>query len=114
MVVSEVVFSFFFVVVVEIFLVIVNGIVEGGSGVGCLDLFLGFMFKVQVQYDYMVIDIDELQFKVGDVVLVIFFQNFEEQDEGWFMGVKESDWNQYKELEKCCGVFFENFMERVL
>lgn len=35
------------------------------------------------------------------------------QDEGWLMGVKESDWNQHKELEKCRGVFPENFTERV-
>ncbi|KAL0582871.1 Myc box-dependent-interacting protein 1 [Plecturocebus cupreus] len=36
-----------------------------------------------------------------------------EEDEGWLMGVKESDWNQHKELEKCRGVFPENFTERV-
>lgn len=35
------------------------------------------------------------------------------QDEGWLMGVKESDWNQHKELDKCQGVFPENFTERV-
>lgn len=35
------------------------------------------------------------------------------KDEGWLMGVKESDWNQHKELEKCRGVFPENFTERV-
>ena len=35
------------------------------------------------------------------------------QDEGWLMGGKESDWNQHKELEKCRGVFPENFTERV-
>uniref|UniRef100_F6UE15 Myc box-dependent-interacting protein 1 n=1 Tax=Callithrix jacchus TaxID=9483 RepID=F6UE15_CALJA len=100
-------------VVVETFLATVNGTVEGGSGAWCLDLPPGFMFKVQAQHDYTATDTDELQLKAGDVVLVIPFQNPEEQDEGWLMGMKESDWNQHKELEKCWGVFPENFTERV-
>ncbi|KAM9249848.1 myc box-dependent-interacting protein 1 isoform 4-T4 [Dugong dugon] len=100
-------------VVVETFSATVNGAVEGGSGAGRLDLPPGFMFKVQAQHDYTATDTDELQLKAGDVVLVIPFQNPEEQDEGWLMGVKESDWNQHKELEKCRGVFPENFTERV-
>ncbi|XP_055966248.1 myc box-dependent-interacting protein 1 isoform X3 [Sorex fumeus] len=100
-------------VVVETFSATVNGTVEGSSGPGRLDLPPGFMFKVQAQHDYTATDTDELQLKAGDVVLVIPFQNPEEQDEGWLMGVKESDWNQHKELEKCRGVFPENFTERV-
>ncbi|XP_032127551.1 myc box-dependent-interacting protein 1 isoform X9 [Sapajus apella] len=100
-------------VVVETFPATVNGTVEGGSGAGRLDLPPGFMFKVQAQHDYTATDTDELQLKAGDVVLVIPFQNPEEQDEGWLMGVKESDWNQHKELEKYRGVFPENFTERV-
>ncbi|XP_030656752.1 myc box-dependent-interacting protein 1 isoform X2 [Nomascus leucogenys] len=100
-------------VVVETFPATVNGTVEGSSGAGRLDLPPGFMFKVQAQHDYTATDTDELQLKAGDVVLVIPFQNPEEQDEGWLMGVKESDWNQHKELEKCRGVFPENFTERV-
>ncbi|ELW62216.1 Myc box-dependent-interacting protein 1 [Tupaia chinensis] len=100
-------------VVVETFSATVNGTVEGSSGAGRVDLPPGFMFKVQAQHDYTATDTDELQLKAGDVVLVIPFQNPEEQDEGWLMGVKESDWNQHKELEKCRGVFPENFTERV-
>ncbi|OBS76919.1 hypothetical protein A6R68_16617 [Neotoma lepida] len=100
-------------VVVETFSATVNGAVEGSSGTGRLDMPPGFMFKVQAQHDYTATDTDELQLKAGDVVLVIPFQNPEEQDEGWLMGVKESDWNQHKELEKCRGVFPENFTERV-
>ncbi|XP_069433053.1 myc box-dependent-interacting protein 1 isoform X18 [Ovis canadensis] len=100
-------------VVVETFSATVNGTVESGSGAGRLDLPPGFMFKVQAQHDYTATDTDELQLKAGDVVLVIPFQNPEEQDEGWLMGVKESDWNQHKELEKYRGVFPENFTERV-
>ncbi|KAM5326344.1 myc box-dependent-interacting protein 1 isoform 22-T22 [Glossophaga mutica] len=100
-------------VVVETFSAAVNGTVEGGNGTVRLDLPPGFMFKVQAQHDYTATDTDELQLKTGDVVLVIPFQNPEEQDEGWLMGVKESDWNQHKDLEKCRGVFPENFTERV-
>ncbi|XP_035879575.1 myc box-dependent-interacting protein 1 isoform X4 [Phyllostomus discolor] len=100
-------------VVVETFSAAVNGTVEGGNGTVRLDLPPGFMFKVQAQHDYTATDTDELQLKAGDVVLVIPFQNPEEQDEGWLMGVKESDWNQHKDLEKCRGVFPENFTERV-
>ncbi|XP_044889517.1 myc box-dependent-interacting protein 1 isoform X6 [Leopardus geoffroyi] len=100
-------------VVVETFSATVNGTVEGSGGAGRLDLPPGFMFKVQAQHDYVATDTDELQLKAGDVVLVIPFQNPEEQDEGWLMGVKESDWNQHLELEKCRGVFPENFTERV-
>ncbi|XP_015417178.1 PREDICTED: myc box-dependent-interacting protein 1 isoform X10 [Myotis davidii] len=99
-------------VVVETFPA-VNGTVEGSSGAVRVDLPPGFMFKVQAQHDYAATDTDELQLKAGDVVLVIPFQNPEEQDEGWLMGVKESDWNQHKELDKCQGVFPENFTERV-
>uniref|UniRef100_A0A2I3MTX7 Bridging integrator 1 n=1 Tax=Papio anubis TaxID=9555 RepID=A0A2I3MTX7_PAPAN len=66
-------------VVVETFPATVNGTVEGGSGAGRLDLPPGFMFKVQAQHDYTATDTDELQLKAGDVVLVIPFQNPEEQ-----------------------------------
>ncbi|XP_016057215.1 PREDICTED: myc box-dependent-interacting protein 1 isoform X11 [Miniopterus natalensis] len=100
-------------VVVETFSAAVNGTAEGSTGAARVDLPPGFMFKVQAQHDYTATDTDELQLKAGDVVLVIPFQNPEEQDEGWLMGVKESDWNQHKELDKCQGVFPENFTERV-
>uniref|UniRef100_A0A8C0WNV6 Myc box-dependent-interacting protein 1 n=1 Tax=Castor canadensis TaxID=51338 RepID=A0A8C0WNV6_CASCN len=66
-------------VVVETFSATVNGTVEGSSGAGRLDLPPGFMFKVQAQHDYTATDTDELQLKAGDVVLVIPFQNPEEQ-----------------------------------
>uniref|UniRef100_A0A8C7BY80 Bridging integrator 1 n=1 Tax=Neovison vison TaxID=452646 RepID=A0A8C7BY80_NEOVI len=69
-------------VVVETFSATVNGTVEGGSGAGRLDLPPGFMFKVQAQHDYVATDTDELQLKAGDVVLVIPFQNPEEQVRG--------------------------------
>nr|XP_021154798.1 myc box-dependent-interacting protein 1 isoform X3 [Columba livia] len=100
-------------VVVETFPAAVNGTVEGGASSERPDMPPGFLFKVQAMHDYTATDSDELQLKAGDVVLVIPFENPEEQDEGWLMGVKESDWIQHKELDQCRGVFPENFTERV-
>ncbi|XP_019145994.1 myc box-dependent-interacting protein 1 isoform X15 [Corvus cornix cornix] len=100
-------------VVVETFPATVNGTVEGGASSERADMPPGFLFKVQAMHDYTATDTDELQLKAGDVVLVIPFENPEEQDEGWLMGVKESDWIQHKELDQCRGVFPENFTERV-
>ncbi|XP_061226150.1 myc box-dependent-interacting protein 1 isoform X11 [Neopsephotus bourkii] len=99
-------------VVVETFPATINGTVEGASSERA-DMPPGFLFKVQAMHDYTATDSDELQLKAGDVVLVIPFENPEEQDEGWLMGVKESDWIQHKELDQCRGVFPENFTERV-
>ncbi|XP_008935122.1 PREDICTED: myc box-dependent-interacting protein 1 isoform X2 [Merops nubicus] len=100
-------------VVVETFPATVNGTVEGAASSERADMPPGFLFKVQAMHDYTATDSDELQLKAGDVVLVIPFENPEEQDEGWLMGVKESDWIQRKELDQCRGVFPENFTERV-
>ncbi|XP_077790683.1 myc box-dependent-interacting protein 1 isoform X8 [Podarcis muralis] len=100
-------------VVVETFPATVNGTVESGAASERADMPPGFLFKAQAMHDYAATDSDELQLKAGDVVLVIPFDNPEEQDEGWLMGVKESDWLQHKELDQCRGVFPENFTERV-
>ncbi|XP_063144894.1 myc box-dependent-interacting protein 1 isoform X7 [Candoia aspera] len=100
-------------VVVETFPAAVNGTDESGALSERPDMPPGFLFKVQAMHDYAATDSDELQLKAGDVVLVIPFDNPEEQDEGWLMGVKESDWLQHKEFDQCRGVFPENFTERV-
>ncbi|XP_061579694.1 myc box-dependent-interacting protein 1 isoform X9 [Cololabis saira] len=72
----------------------------------------GFLFKVQVMHDYAANDTDELEMKAGDVVLVITFDNPDEQDDGWLMGMKEGDWQQKKE-NAAKGVFPENFTQRL-
>ncbi|XP_053733485.1 myc box-dependent-interacting protein 1 isoform X2 [Synchiropus splendidus] len=72
----------------------------------------GFLFKVKVMHDYAANDTDELEMKATDVVLVIPFDNPEEQDDGWLMGIKEADWLQNKE-NAVKGVFPENFTERL-
>ncbi|XP_048835057.1 myc box-dependent-interacting protein 1-like isoform X3 [Brienomyrus brachyistius] len=76
-----------------------------------VDMPPGFLYKVMVMHDYVANDSDELEMKAGDVVLVMTYDNPDEQDEGWLLGVKESDWLQTKEL-KIKGVFPENFTQR--
>uniref|UniRef100_A0A3Q2QEE3 Bridging integrator 1 n=1 Tax=Fundulus heteroclitus TaxID=8078 RepID=A0A3Q2QEE3_FUNHE len=72
----------------------------------------GFLFKVQVMHDYAANDTDELEMKAGDVVLVVTFDNPEEQDDGWLLGLKQDDWQQKKE-NASKGVFPENFTQRL-
>uniref|UniRef100_A0A3B3TCH6 Bridging integrator 1 n=1 Tax=Paramormyrops kingsleyae TaxID=1676925 RepID=A0A3B3TCH6_9TELE len=72
----------------------------------------GFLYKVKVMHDYVANDSDELEMKAGDVVLVMTYDSPDEQDDGWLMGVKETDWLQTKEL-KIKGVFPENFTQRL-
>uniref|UniRef100_A0A3B3ZU87 Myc box-dependent-interacting protein 1 n=1 Tax=Periophthalmus magnuspinnatus TaxID=409849 RepID=A0A3B3ZU87_9GOBI len=76
------------------------------------DLPPGFLFKVEVMHDYAANDTDELDMKAGDVVLVIPFDNPDEQDDGWLMGVKQQDWQQNRE-SAAKGVFPENFTQRL-
>ncbi|XP_036831227.1 myc box-dependent-interacting protein 1-like isoform X3 [Oncorhynchus mykiss] len=72
----------------------------------------GFLFKVTTMHDYAANDSDELEMKAGDIVLVVAFDNPEEQDEGWLIGMKEGDWTQNKE-SAVKGVFPENFTSRL-
>ncbi|XP_016341976.1 myc box-dependent-interacting protein 1-like isoform X3 [Sinocyclocheilus anshuiensis] len=71
-----------------------------------------FLFKVKAMHDYNANDSDELELKAGDVVLVVSYENPDEEDEGWLVGVKESDWIQHKDQGKK-GVFPENFTQRM-
>ncbi|XP_045560857.1 myc box-dependent-interacting protein 1 isoform X4 [Salmo salar] len=72
----------------------------------------GFLFKVTTMHDYAANDSDELEMKAGDIVLVVAFDNPEEQDEGWLMGMKQEDWIQNKQ-SALKGVFPENFTSRL-
>ncbi|XP_026217203.1 myc box-dependent-interacting protein 1b isoform X2 [Anabas testudineus] len=71
----------------------------------------GFLYKVKAIHDYTATDGDELELKTGDVVLVLAFDNPDEQDDGWLMGLKESQWLEKKEIS-AKGVFPENFTQR--
>ncbi|KAM9327917.1 myc box-dependent-interacting protein 1b isoform 3-T3 [Pholidichthys leucotaenia] len=72
----------------------------------------GFLYKVKAVHDYTATDGDELELKIGDIVLVLAIDNPEEQDDGWLMGMKESHWIQKKDIS-AKGVFPENFTQRV-
>uniref|UniRef100_A0A803JJ99 Myc box-dependent-interacting protein 1 n=1 Tax=Xenopus tropicalis TaxID=8364 RepID=A0A803JJ99_XENTR len=111
-------------VVVETFSATVNGTVE--SSPPKAEMPPGFLYKVRAQHDYASTDSDELNLKAGDMVLVTQFENPDEQniklegvfsnkkDDGWLMGIKETDWLQNKPFEQHRGVFPENFTEKNL
>ncbi|XP_066518753.1 myc box-dependent-interacting protein 1b isoform X5 [Hoplias malabaricus] len=72
----------------------------------------GVIYKVKAMHDYAATDSDELDLKSGDIVLVLPFENPDEQDDGWLLGVKESHWLQNKDLA-VKGVFPENFTQKL-
>ncbi|XP_064184088.1 myc box-dependent-interacting protein 1-like isoform X3 [Anguilla rostrata] len=72
----------------------------------------GFLFKVKAMHDYIANDADELEMKSGDIVLVVSYDNPEEQDDGWLMGMLEANWIKEKGLAHK-GVFPENFTQNL-
>jgi len=60
------------------------------SGASTDNLPPGVLYKVKATYKYQAEDMDELQFEVGEIIDVIEYEDPEEQEEGWLMGVKES------------------------
>nr|XP_057907008.1 myc box-dependent-interacting protein 1b isoform X5 [Doryrhamphus excisus] len=71
----------------------------------------GFLYKVKAIHEYAATDGDELELTIGDVVLVVAFDNPDEQDDGWLMGVQESVWKRSKDISSK-GVFPENFTQK--
>jgi len=61
----------------------------------------GTKYMVEATHKYSGEDVDELSFEPGEIIYVIHFDNEEEQDDGWQMGIKASDGLK--------GVFPENF-----
>ncbi|KFM78626.1 hypothetical protein X975_05086, partial [Stegodyphus mimosarum] len=59
-------------------------------GATTTDLPAGVLYRVRATYKYTGEDIDELSFEIGDVIRVVEYDDPEEQEEGWLMGVKES------------------------
>ncbi|XP_028255598.1 myc box-dependent-interacting protein 1b isoform X2 [Parambassis ranga] len=76
------------------------------------DLPPGFLYKVKAVHEYAATDNDELELTIGDMVLVLAFDNPDEQDDGWLLGLKESHWLQNKDIS-AKGVFPENFTQKV-
>jgi len=50
----------------------------------------GVLYQVKAAYKYQAEDMDELQFEVGEVIDVVEYEDPEEQEEGWLMGVRSS------------------------
>jgi len=56
-------------------------------------------------HPYVAEDDDELNFEAGEILNVIEFDDPEEQDEGWLLGISTSTNNR--------GVFPANFTQRI-
>uniref|UniRef100_A0A5S6QLU1 SH3 domain-containing GRB2-like protein n=1 Tax=Trichuris muris TaxID=70415 RepID=A0A5S6QLU1_TRIMR len=50
---------------------------------------LRVLYKVRATHRYTAEDTDELSFEAGEVILVVPYDDPDEQDDGWLMGVKE-------------------------
>merc|ERR1711868_88858 len=60
------------------------------SGASTDNLPPGVLYKVKATYKYQAEDMDELAFEVGELIQVVEYDDPEEQEEGWLMGIKES------------------------
>ncbi|XP_026170413.1 amphiphysin [Mastacembelus armatus] len=81
------------------------------SSGGVLELPDDFLYKVQTMHDFEAANLDELELKRGDIVLVIPTASAEDQDAGWLTGIKESDWLTLGVAAQK-GLFPENFTQR--
>nr|XP_029725541.1 amphiphysin-like isoform X5 [Aedes albopictus] len=59
------------------------------NGATTTDLPPGVLYRVKATYKYVREDVDELSFEVGDTINVIEYEDPEDQEEGWLMGIKE-------------------------
>jgi len=59
-------------------------------GATTTDLPAGVLYRVRATYKYTGEDVDEISFEIGDIIRVVEYDDPEEQEEGWLMGVKES------------------------
>ncbi|XP_037069391.1 myc box-dependent-interacting protein 1-like isoform X2 [Pollicipes pollicipes] len=50
----------------------------------------GVLYRVKAAYKYQAEDADELSFEVAEIIQVVEYEDAEEQEEGWLMGVKET------------------------
>ncbi|XP_022252560.1 uncharacterized protein LOC106468518 [Limulus polyphemus] len=59
-------------------------------GATTVDLPPGVFYRVRATHKYIAEDGDELDFEPGEIIQVVEYDDPEEQEEGWLMGVKES------------------------
>ena len=60
----------------------ISGKPNQGEKIDCL-------YKVKTSYKYLAEDVDELCFEADEVIQVVPFEESQEQEEGWLMGVRE-------------------------
>ncbi|XP_055459922.1 amphiphysin isoform X4 [Psammomys obesus] len=91
------------------------GVVDSSLSAGdaAQELPPGFLYKVETLHDFEAANSDELTLQRGDVVLVVPSDSEADQDAGWLVGVKESDWLQHRDLAAYKGLFPENFTRRL-
>ncbi|XP_073406073.1 amphiphysin isoform X3 [Dendrobates tinctorius] len=73
----------------------------------------GFLFKAEAVHDFEAANHDELNLKRGDIVYVVDSPTSADQEAGWLTGVREVDWQQYKDLATYKGLFPENFTRKL-
>ncbi|XP_023687822.2 bridging integrator 2b [Paramormyrops kingsleyae] len=71
----------------------------------------GFLYKGVALEDNLNKDTGELQFKEGDIILVLC--DLEEKPEGILSGVKETDWIQHRDHLDHSGIFMEKSIRRI-
>jgi amphiphysin len=59
------------------------------GGATTTDLPPGVLYRVKATYKYNREDTDELSFDVGEIIRVVEYEDPEDQEEGWLMGIKE-------------------------
>lgn len=64
-----------------------------------------YLHKVCASYKYLAEDADELSFDAGEIIQVIEYGDPSEQEDGWLMGIKESDGQK--------GLFPANFTKEI-
>ncbi|XP_013779308.1 amphiphysin-like, partial [Limulus polyphemus] len=82
-----------------------HGDVEIPRGASTTNLPPGVYYRVQATYKYTAEDVDELSFEANELINVVAYDDPEEQEEGWLMGIRETT------MEK--GIFPANFTRPV-
>ncbi|CAG5041220.1 unnamed protein product [Parnassius apollo] len=68
---------------------------------------------VRATYRYTREDSDELSFDVGDIIRVVEYDDPDEQEEGWLMGIKESTNEKAGEALRLCKVIFNMDLQEI-
>ncbi|XP_061076240.1 bridging integrator 2b isoform X1 [Conger conger] len=88
-----------------------NGVEAEPAGAAETENPPGFLYKGVAMESYVSEEEGELQFKEGDVILVLTYG--EEMPKGSARGVKESDWIHHRDQLDHSGIFKENRIRRI-